>query len=214
MEWLKKISGFAGQTFGLWVIVFAGLGFACPDLFSWISSYMTIFLGIIMFGMGLTLQADDFKELIRKPWHVVIGVAAQFTIMPLTAFCLSIGLRLRRNRRGRHSGRMLSGRYGIKRHDVFGERQYGAFCCGHHDLNIACSYCNAGTYYAVCERVAPRFFRFTVCFHYASRAFADRPRGDCEAVLQKTGRTSRARASSRVGNRHRSDCILCRQRKS
>lgn len=94
MEWLKKISGFAGQTFGLWVIVFAGLGFACPDLFSWISSYMTIFLGIIMFGMGLTLQADDFKELIRKPWHVVIGVAAQFTIMPLTAFCLSIGLRL------------------------------------------------------------------------------------------------------------------------
>ncbi|MGF9998603.1 bile acid:sodium symporter family protein [Bacillus velezensis] len=94
MEWLKKISGFAGQTFGLWVIVFAGLGFACPDLFSWISSYMTIFLGIIMFGMGLTLQADDFKELIRKPWHVVIGVAAQFTIMPLAAFCLSVGLRL------------------------------------------------------------------------------------------------------------------------
>lgn len=90
----EKISGFAGQTFGLWVIVFAGLGFACPDLFSWISSYMTIFLGIIMFGMGLTLQADDFKELIRKPWHVVIGVAAQFTIMPLAAFCLSIGLRL------------------------------------------------------------------------------------------------------------------------
>ena len=80
---------------------------------------------------------------------------------------------------------MLSGRYGIKCHDVFGERQYGTFCCGHHDLNIACSYCNAGTYYAVCERVASRFFRFTVCFHYASRAFADRPRGDCEAVLQK-----------------------------
>ncbi|MCC9021594.1 bile acid:sodium symporter family transporter [Bacillus nakamurai] len=94
MEWIKKISGFAGQTFGLWVIVFAVLGFSFPGLFSWISSYITIFLGIIMFGMGLTLQADDFKELFRKPWHVVIGVFAQFTIMPLAAFGLAFGLHL------------------------------------------------------------------------------------------------------------------------
>ncbi|MBT2575304.1 bile acid:sodium symporter family protein [Bacillus sp. ISL-51] len=94
MEWIKKISGFAGQTFGLWVIVFAVLGFSFPGLFSWITSYMTVFLGIIMFGMGLTLQADDFKELIRKPWHVVIGVFAQFTIMPLAAFGLAFGLHL------------------------------------------------------------------------------------------------------------------------
>ncbi len=52
------------------------------------------FLGIIMFGMGLTLQADDFKESLRKPWHVIIGVIAQYTIMPLVAFGLAFGLHL------------------------------------------------------------------------------------------------------------------------
>ncbi|MBD5026824.1 bile acid:sodium symporter family protein, partial [Xanthomonas citri pv. citri] len=70
------------------------LGFTFPSFFTWISSYITIFLGIIMFGMGLTLQADDFKELIRKPWHVIIGVIVQYTIMPLVAFGLSFGLHL------------------------------------------------------------------------------------------------------------------------
>ncbi|KAF1679963.1 bile acid:sodium symporter family protein [Bacillus mexicanus] len=91
---IRKISHFAGQTFGIWVIVFAVLGFSFPSFFTWISSYITIFLGIIMFGMGLTLQADDFKELVRKPWHVIIGVILQYTIMPLVAFGLAFGLGL------------------------------------------------------------------------------------------------------------------------
>ncbi|KUP42259.1 bile acid:sodium symporter family transporter [Bacillus halotolerans] len=94
MENIRKISHFAGQTFGIWVIVFAVLGFSFPSLFSWISSYITIFLGIIMFRMGLTLQTDDFKELIRKPLYVIIGVIAQYTIMPLVAFSLAYGLHL------------------------------------------------------------------------------------------------------------------------
>lgn len=94
MDIIRKISHFAGQTFGIWVIVFAVLGFSFPSLFTWISSYITIFLGIIMFGMGLTLQADDFKELVRKPWQVIIGVIAQYTIMPLVAFGLAFGLHL------------------------------------------------------------------------------------------------------------------------
>ncbi|MGQ5112846.1 bile acid:sodium symporter family transporter [Bacillus halotolerans] len=94
MENIRKISHFAGQTFGIWVIVFAVLGFSFPSLFSWISSYITIFLGIIMFGMGLTLQTDDFIELIRKPLYVIIGVIAQYTIMPLVAFGLAYGLHL------------------------------------------------------------------------------------------------------------------------
>lgn len=43
---------------------------------------------------GLTLQTDDFKELIRKPLYVIIGVIAQYTIMPLVAFSLAYGLHL------------------------------------------------------------------------------------------------------------------------
>lgn len=62
MSYLIKISQFAGKTFAIWVILFAILGFAFPSQFTWIVPYITILLGVIMFGMGLTLSADDFKE--------------------------------------------------------------------------------------------------------------------------------------------------------
>lgn len=94
MSHLIKISQFTGKTFALWVILFAVLGFAFPSQFTWISPYITILLGVIMFGMGLTLSADDFKELLRRPLQVLIGVLVQYTIMPLTAFGLAYGLNL------------------------------------------------------------------------------------------------------------------------
>lgn len=43
-----------------------------------------------MFGMGITLTVSDFKEVARKPVAVLIGVCAQFVIMPLLAFALAI----------------------------------------------------------------------------------------------------------------------------
>jgi BASS family bile acid:Na+ symporter len=76
------------------VILFAVLGFAFPTQFTWITPYITILLGVIMFGMGLTLSADDFKELLRRPLHVLIGVLVQYTVMPLLAFGLAYGLGL------------------------------------------------------------------------------------------------------------------------
>ncbi len=42
-----------------------------------------------MFGMGLTLKPIDFKLVVRKPIPVIIGVAAQFLIMPLGALLLA-----------------------------------------------------------------------------------------------------------------------------
>ncbi|NPC93089.1 bile acid:sodium symporter family protein [Bacillus sp. WMMC1349] len=94
MSNLIKLSQFAGKTFAVWVIIFALLGFAFPASFVWISPYISILLGLIMFGMGLTLTANDFRELLRNPLHVLIGVILQYTIMPLTAFGLAYGLRL------------------------------------------------------------------------------------------------------------------------
>lgn len=94
MSYLIKISQFAGKTFAIWVILFAILGFAFPSQFTWIVPYITILLGVIMFGMGLTLSADDFKELLRRLLHVLIGVLIQYTVMPLLAFGLAYGLAL------------------------------------------------------------------------------------------------------------------------
>ncbi|MCA0173499.1 bile acid:sodium symporter family protein [Bacillus sp. RAR_GA_16] len=90
MKALENASRFAGNTFAIWVLLFAVLGFIYPEGFTWITSYITILLGIIMFGMGMTLSTNDFKEVVKQPKSVAIGVAAQFIIMPLLAYALAV----------------------------------------------------------------------------------------------------------------------------
>ena len=58
--------------------------FAAIDL--WVINPM---LGLIMFGMGMTLSPQDFRIVFSRPKDVIIGCAAQFTVMPLLAWVLS-----------------------------------------------------------------------------------------------------------------------------
>ncbi|SDN76238.1 bile acid:sodium symporter family protein [Halobacillus aidingensis] len=88
MKTLEKVSQFAGSTFAVWVLLFAALSFYLPGGFTWIAPYIVPLLGIIMFGMGLTLSKQDFQEVFKRPKDVAIGVGAQFTLMPLLAFLL------------------------------------------------------------------------------------------------------------------------------
>jgi len=46
-------------------------------------------LGVVMFGMGLTLNPTDFRIVFSRPKDVITGCMAQFTIMPLTAWMLT-----------------------------------------------------------------------------------------------------------------------------
>ena len=46
-------------------------------------------LGVIMFGMGLTLRADDFRIVFSCPKDVLVGCLTQFTVMPLLAWMLA-----------------------------------------------------------------------------------------------------------------------------
>jgi BASS family bile acid:Na+ symporter len=87
---LEKISSFANSTFALWVVLFSLLSFLYPSSFVWISDYISILLGIIMFGMGLTLSLNDFKAVFKQPKSVLIGVVGQYTIMPGLAYGLAV----------------------------------------------------------------------------------------------------------------------------
>ena len=89
MKTLGKISNFATSTFALWVIIFAIFSYLYPAGFAWIAPRIPLLLGIIMFGMGLTLSVNDFKGIFKQPKSVLIGVVAQYTIMPLLAFGLA-----------------------------------------------------------------------------------------------------------------------------
>ena len=88
MKALERFSQFVSSTFAVWVLIFAALAFFIPSGFSWIAAYITILLGIVMFGMGLTISAADFKEVLTRPKDVLVGVAGQFVIMPTLAFLL------------------------------------------------------------------------------------------------------------------------------
>lgn len=94
MKVLQSISAVAGKYFAVWVILIALLAFFFPAAFLGFGSYITILLGVVMFGMGLTLKPVDFKIIIKSPLPVVIGVAAQFLIMPFAAFAIAYVLKL------------------------------------------------------------------------------------------------------------------------
>ncbi len=71
------------------VIAMALTALFCPNAVSFIkTSYINTLLGIVMFGMGLTLKPNDFRILFSHPKDVLIGTVAQFLIMPLLAFLL------------------------------------------------------------------------------------------------------------------------------
>lgn len=89
MNQLEKLSQFVAATFVVWVLLFAGLAYFAPPGFTWIVPYIPLLLGIIMFGMGLTITASDFKAVLTRPVAVAIGVTAQFTIMPGLAWLLA-----------------------------------------------------------------------------------------------------------------------------
>ena len=89
VKFIASLSAFVGKTFALWVVLFAVLGFLLPETFRQLTPWIVTLLGIIMFGMGLTLSLDDFREVARRPLDVGIGVASQFLIMPLIAVGLT-----------------------------------------------------------------------------------------------------------------------------
>lgn len=89
MNMFQKIGKFAGDTFALWVLLAAALAMWVPQYFTWIAPWITTLLGIVMFGMGMTLKLDDFKLVLQHPKGVILGIISQFTIMPLLAFVLA-----------------------------------------------------------------------------------------------------------------------------
>ncbi|MGE6513435.1 bile acid:sodium symporter family protein [Lysinibacillus sphaericus] len=88
MKALERFSEFVSKTFAIWVLLFAAFAFFVPSGFSWIAAYITILLGIVMFGMGLTITVADFKEVLTRPKDVAVGIVGQFLIMPSLAFLL------------------------------------------------------------------------------------------------------------------------------
>lgn len=71
-------------AFPVWVLVASAIALAYPPSFTWFRGpLITIALGLIMLGMGLTLVPADFQRVARTPRDALLGVALQFGVMPL-----------------------------------------------------------------------------------------------------------------------------------
>lgn len=72
------------NAFPLVLLGIAGLGFVSPEWIVWFKgAWITYSLGLIMLGMGLSLQVEDFLRIFRQPKPILIGTALQYSIMPL-----------------------------------------------------------------------------------------------------------------------------------
>ena len=87
---MKKICDFIARWMGVMVLLVAVVSLAVPSSFLWIDTWViNPMLGLIMFGMGLTLAPQDFRIVLSRPKDILFGCLAQFTVMPLLAWTLA-----------------------------------------------------------------------------------------------------------------------------
>ena len=92
---MKRLCKLISDYMGLLVLLSAVAALLWPAVFSAVKpAVINPLLGVIMFGMGLTLRWDDFRVVFTRPRDVAVGCAAQFTVMPLLAFVLARLFRL------------------------------------------------------------------------------------------------------------------------
>lgn len=87
---MRQILDFITRWLAVIVLVVASVALVEPASFSWIKpAYINTMLGLVMFGMGMTIELSEFKIVFTRPKDVIIGCMAQFTIMPLIAWALT-----------------------------------------------------------------------------------------------------------------------------
>ena len=87
---MRQVCDFIARWMGALVLIVAVLSLVVPASFVWIDTWaINPLLGLIMFGMGLTLSPQDFKVVLSRPKDILIGCLAQFTVMPLLALGLT-----------------------------------------------------------------------------------------------------------------------------
>ena len=87
---MKRLCDFIARWMGALVLIAAIFSLLMPEPFMAIGTWViNPMLGVIMFGMGLTLSPKDFRIVFSRPRDVLTGCLAQFTIMPLMAWLLT-----------------------------------------------------------------------------------------------------------------------------
>ena len=77
------------RLFPILAIIVALLAYNDPaPLMGWKDAIMPL-LAAIMFSMGLTLRASDFKRVWHNPQPIALAIILQFSVMPISAVLLA-----------------------------------------------------------------------------------------------------------------------------
>jgi len=87
---VRGFGSLKGLSYTLWIFTAVVVSMFYPQYLTQIGNFklsrlITPLLQLIMFGMGSQMSFNDFTGIIRMPKGVIIGVIAQFTVMPLLA---------------------------------------------------------------------------------------------------------------------------------
>lgn len=82
------------RFFALFALGFATLAYLWPAPFAPLRPAIVPLLGVVMFGMGISLSPDHFARVFRRPGALGFGLALQFGLMPLIAWIVARALAL------------------------------------------------------------------------------------------------------------------------
>ena len=80
--------------FPLGAILLSLFAYVYPEFFIPLAPSIILLLGLVMFGMGITLTINDFLHVFKRPQIIFLGLLLQFILMPLLAWMISLSLGL------------------------------------------------------------------------------------------------------------------------
>lgn len=91
---INKTNRYKGFAYTILILMAVTISMTFPRFFTnWggfeLKNLIVPLLQIITFGVGSTMRISDFKDIVKMPRAVFIGVASQYTIMPLVGFAIA-----------------------------------------------------------------------------------------------------------------------------
>ncbi|ONF75406.1 bile acid:sodium symporter [Salmonella enterica subsp. enterica serovar Typhimurium] len=78
------------RLFPLWALLLSLTAYYTPSTFTPVGPWVATLLMLIMFGMGVHLNVDDFKRVLSRPAPVAAGIFLHYLVMPLAAWLLAL----------------------------------------------------------------------------------------------------------------------------
>ena len=92
---MKRLFKLIEKYFFIIILIAVAIALVNPNTFHWVLeefmgiNIINVLLGVILFGMGTTLKIEHFVNVFKRPKEILLGVCAQYLIMPLLAFAIA-----------------------------------------------------------------------------------------------------------------------------